>query len=367
MSSTDPGGVTLGVEEEFLLVDAETGHTTPRAPQVLAAARDVLPADSSIDLQAELATNQVELATGVHRDAQELCTELTQARTALADAAEALGARLLPVAVPLLQDTEPPTTLGNRYDAAMELFGGMLAGYQPCGCHVHVGVPDREEAVQVVNHVRPWLPTLLALSVNSPFDNGRDTRFGSWRTMVNSRFPTFGLPPVFGSAADHDRRVAAMVEQGVVLDKAMTFWMARPSHHLPTVEMRAADVACTVEEAVFQAVLCRGLVRTVLADVRAGKAVPEVVDDRIAIYVAAREGLAGDGLDPRTGKLVPATSLVDELIGLITPALEETGDLDFVRRLYRQLLTIGTGAARQRAAAEYGLPALIAMLAGEAR
>lgn len=346
-------GATLGVEEEFLLVDAVSGRCVPHAARVLAVVGPHGWESSGGSFQAELLTSQVEAATGVCRDLAGLRAQLRSGRARLAAAARAGGARLVASGTPVLDAPAPPPARGDRFAAIMAAYGDVVEDYQACGCHVHVGVPDRETAVAVVNHLRPWLPVLLALSVNSPFDHGRDTGYAARRMVEMARFPGWGVPPWSASAAAWDARVAALVEADVLVDTAMTFWLARPSPRWPTVEVRVADTAATADEAVLQAALTRGLVGAALADLAAGREAPRA-DGQVcaaALWNAARRGLDGRMTDPVTGRAVPAWRLVDDLIARAAPALAGTGDLDPVFTLLEGVRRAGTGADRQRRAA----------------
>jgi carboxylate-amine ligase len=357
-------GLTVGVEEEFLLVDAETRRTTPRAAAVLArAARAATVAETAF--QTELVATQVEAATGVCTDLLGLRRQLTDARACLAAAATAEGARLVAAGNPVLTGPSVPYMPGEHFAQVTGILAGAVAGYEACGCHVHVGVAGREPAVAVLNHLRPWLPTLLALSVNSPFDGDRDSGYGSWRTQIHARFPGSGVPPWFASADDYDRWLDRLVDLGVLADQSTTYWLARPSPQLPTVEVRAADTAATVDEAVLQAALVRALVLTALADLAAGREAPRVADQvcAAALWSAARHGLTGPGVHPVEERRVPAVSLVEELLARVRPALEETGDVTSVRALVGEVRHRGTGAARQRDAAAGGLAGVVDMLA----
>ncbi|MEJ2856852.1 MULTISPECIES: carboxylate-amine ligase [unclassified Saccharothrix] len=327
-----PGGAlsTVGVEEEFLLVDAVSRTPVPLAREVLERVGDVP------GMHGELHATQVEFASGVCTGADELRDQLTEGRRRLARAAREVGALLVPAGAPVLGVTPPPRLEDERFQRITDLYRGQVADYQCCGCHVHVGVPDQDTAVAVLNHLRPWLPTLLALSVNSPFAHGRDTGFGSWRMVEQSRFPGSGVPPRFTSAAEYDAAVDRLVACGVVVDRGMSFWLARLSPRYPTVEVRAADTAATVDRAVEQAMLTRALVDRALADLAEGREGP-VLDDQVlaaAVWTAARYGLDGPGVDPWRGVLVPATDLVAALsrhTGLPPIKLEDGG-----ARLQRQ-------------------------------
>ncbi|WP_433262322.1 carboxylate-amine ligase [Actinosynnema sp. CS-041913] len=352
---------TVGVEEEFLLVDSVTRRTVPRAGVVLSRVGE-LPPGAKVD--PELFGTQVEFASGVCTDLDDLRGQLAAGRRALVDAAGAEGALVVPSGTPVLADPAPPLAAGERFRRISDIYGGQVADYQCCGCHVHVGVPDRDTAVAVVNHLRPWLPTLLALSVNSPFAHDRDTGFGSWRMVDQSRFPGSGVPPRFGSADEHDAAVDLLVDCGVLVDAGMTFWLARPSPRYPTVEVRVADTAATVEEAVLQAGLTRALVDRALADLAAGREAPEL-DDRVlaaAVWSASRYGVDGPGVDPWRGGRVPAVdlarSLVEHVAGALPGALSKALD-----GALENALAEGSGARRQRRAAVRGPVAVVDMLA----
>ncbi|RCW44610.1 carboxylate-amine ligase [Halopolyspora algeriensis] len=355
-------GATFGVEEEFLLVDDVSGRPFPGASPVLARVADRLPAAA---VHPELMETQVEASTGICTTLPELRGQLRKARDRLGAAAGLERVRLVSSGTPPLSGPPPPVSPGERFTRSARIYGGVITDYQACGCHVHVGVPDRDTAVAVINHLRPWLPTLLALSGNSPFHGGSDTGYASWRMVQQSRFPGAGMPPWFTSAAEYDARVSQLVDCGVLMDTGMSFWLARPSPRLPTVELRVADAAITAEEATLQAALGRALVRTALAELSAGVEAPAVPDQvaAAAVWAAARFGLRGHGVHPVTEQRIPAIELVHELLERVRPALDETGDLGAVRRCLAFVLRWGIGAERQRGAARNGSDAVIHMLA----
>ncbi|WP_406689829.1 glutamate--cysteine ligase [Saccharopolyspora sp. ID03-671] len=351
--------LTFGVEEEFLVVDPRTGEPSDGGPGVLAG---VSALDPQQGVHPELLTAQTEASTGVCGALTQLRGELRAGRDRMALAARDEGLALITSGTPPLPGAPSPVSPGARFARIAETYRAVVADYQACGCHVHVGVPDRETAVAVINHLHRWLPSLLAMSANSPFHLGDDTGYASWRMVQQSRFPGSGIPPHFASAADHDRQVERLVDCGVLVDGAMSFWLARPSPHLPTVELRVADAATTVGEAVLQAALSRALVRTALRELSAGREAPRT-DERLtqaAVWTAARHGLDGPGIDLAEPRRAPAAELVHAMVRWASPALEETRDLAVVRKLLAGLLHCGTGARRQRAAAARGalLPAL---------
>lgn len=364
-----PEAATMGVEEEFFLVDPGAGRPVSAAADVLDEAAREADLPGGTKLKHELLAAQVEVASGVCTGLGELARQLGAGRQRLAAAARRRDLLLLSTGTPVRAGADAQLTPAARYEQIAGIYAGVVADYEACGCHVHVGVPDRETAVAVVNHLRPWLPSLLALSANSPFHQGRDTGYGSWRMVLQSRFPGSGVPPYFPSADAHDRGLERLVECGTLADIQQSFWLARPSPCFPTVELRVADAATTVEEAVLQAALARGLVRTALTDIAEGREARAVPDQiaAAAVWTAARYGLRGPGIHPRYERRTPAVDLVHELLAHVSPALEAAGDLRPVRRLLSGTLSRGAGAERQRAAAAGGPEALLAHLASETR
>ncbi|WP_340556390.1 carboxylate-amine ligase [Streptomyces sp. GSL17-111] len=358
---TGAQGRTMGVEEEFLLVDARTARPAPGATAVLRRCGAREPTAQGVGLKGELFRTQVEAASPVCATAGDLLTALTGARARLGAAARAEGLRLLATGTAVLADGPPPLAEGERFAHIAHTYADVVADYQVCGCHVHIGVPDRDTAVAVVNRLHPWLPVLLALSVNSPYAGGRDRGHASWRMVEQSRFPGSGVAPRCAGAADHDARVRALVECGVLADEHMSFWLARPSGRLPTVEFRVADTAATAAEALLQALLCRALVDRALTDIAAGLPEPPL-DGQLsaaAVWSAARYGLSGPAVDPVTGRRMSAKARLLDFLSHVAPALDAAGDTERVRTLLDIPTREGTGATRQRDAHRSGGPAAV--------
>ncbi|TDU83235.1 carboxylate-amine ligase [Kribbella voronezhensis] len=336
---------SMGVEEELLLVSAD-GEPLPQSKAVAAEAGD-------IDVELELTRAQVEINAPVCETADELHEQLVRMRSKLAAAAAEQGGRLCAIAVPPSGRAAQLVTKKARYQQ-MEARYGLLAREQAvCGCHVHIDVPDKEAAIRVSNHFRPWLPVLLALTANSPIYLGSDTGFSSWRSIMWSRWPCSGQPPYFESADHYDALVAMQLASGSIMDERMVYWDVRPSTHLPTVEVRVSDVPLSVDETVLLATLIRALVMTATADGGLGpKLEPEVL--RAAYWLAARDGLEGNGLDVLHAESLPMSQLVGLLIDHVGDALQELGELDRVRETVQRLITEGNGAIRQRKAFREG-------------
>ncbi|MEU6077615.1 glutamate--cysteine ligase [Micromonospora sp. NPDC047074] len=338
--------LTLGVEEEYLLLEPRTGESLPVADRVLTALSGVARDQS----RQEFRHSMVEMVTPVTADLAELRGHLVALRRSAGEAAEAAGARL--VAVGATPVHEPHRTVPDepRYHAMSRRFGPVAHDPAVCACHVHVGMPDRELAVQVCNHLRPWLPVVQAITANSPLHDGRDTGHASWRSMQLERWPSIGPTPHFESAADYDATVAELINAGIMLDAAMVYWYARPSAAYPTVEVRVGDVCPGVDDTVLVAGLVRALVATLADDVRAGVPARRIRDCLVsaAHWRAAHDGLEGDLIDLRAGRARPAWELVDELVDTLVPALTRHGDLDYVRDQLARVRRDGNGATRQR-------------------
>lgn len=306
----------------------------------------------------ELLASMIEAVSPVCSDLAGIRSVVAAGRERLGRAASAAGLRAVAMGAPIGRAREPRVvSRKGRYRDLHALYGLLVTQQEMCGCHVHVGVADRETAVAVVNRLRPWLPTLLALSANSPFCEGADTGYASWRSVAISRWPATDIPPHFSSAKHYDQVTAMLHESGVLLETAQPYWLARPSAVFPTVEVRVADVAATVDEAVLQAALCRAMVRTACAELDRGEA-PGKPDDeeilRAALWSAARHGMRGPAVHPSTGRQVPATAVLGELLDWIRPALRELGDEDETDRLLAVVARDGNGAERQRALAGTG-------------
>ncbi|WP_328468147.1 glutamate--cysteine ligase [Actinoplanes sp. NBC_00393] len=359
--------LTVGVEEEFLLLDPVTGENVPAGPAVLGA----LPAHLREHSRAEFRHSMIEMVTPVCTTLAEVGEHLGRHRRAAAEAAEEAGCRLVaagatPVGEPRLTVSDNP-----RYRAIAAHYGPIVADPAVCGCHIHVGVPDRETAIQVGNHLRVWLPVVQALSVNSPFAAGADTGHASWRSMQLERWPTLGPPPRFAGKEDFDQMVGLLVGSGAMLDESLVLWHCRPSSTYPTVEVRVTDVCLTAEDTVLLTGLVRALVATALADLAAGLPAPDVPGTvlRAASWNAAHSGLDGTLLDPVALRPRPAWELVGNLLTAVTPALAQQGDLDAVETALDRLRAEGTGARRQRElfARTGSLPGVLTELAHRTR
>ena len=352
---------TVGVEEELLVVDP-AGVPVPSGPDALAVAslrgeghdveehrRAEERGDDGVHLVPELMKQQVELATPVCRTLADVERELRHWRGRAAAAAVAAGARVAALATSPLPAQAAPTP-GDRYAAMVERFGAVATAQLTCGCHVHVSVADDDEGVAVLDRIRPWLAVLTALSANSPYRDGTDTGYSSWRSQTWSRWPSAGPTGIFGDSATYHRVVRDVLATDTVIDDGQLYFDARLSANWPTVEVRTADVLLRVEDAVTLTGLVRGLVETAARDARSGAGPPPVRTEvlRLAAWRAGRSGLSGELVHPRTGRPAAASDVLGDLLEHVRPALSEAGDDGRVSAGVAALIGRGTGADLQR-------------------
>lgn len=332
---------SFGVEEEMLLVDPVTGAAVALADEVTGGGEGAP--------GTELQRQQVETDTAPCVTLDALASQIRARRLAAAEAAERENCQVAALA------TSPPavspkTTPDERYLRMAEEYALTAQEQLTCGCHVHVRIESEEEGVAVLDRIRPWLPTLLALTANSPFWQGHDTGYASYRYQVWGRWPSAGPAEPFGTPHTYHETVRAMIESGTLLDEGMVYYDARLSRNYPTVELRVADVCLPAEDAVLLAALARGLVETAVREWRAGEPPPVVRTEllRLASWRASRSGLSGELVHPATRRPVPADAAVRALLDHVTPALADLGDHEWAADLTAGLLSRGNGADLQR-------------------
>ena len=361
-----PGGIlstvaarSVGVEEELLLVDPASGQARAVAGAVMEAARDPAanpPEAGSREtpsevLEFELQLEQLETGTRPCLSLDELGREVRRCRKMAAEAAERVGVQVAAMGTSPMA-VEPSVTGLSRYRQMAAEFGMTAQEQLTCGCHVHVQVSSDDEGIAILDRIRPWLAPLLALSANSPFWQGRDSGYASFRYQAWGRWPSSGPTDLFGSAAAYHGLVQAMVDTGTVLDQGMIYFDARLSRHYPTIEVRVADVCLYPDDAVLIAALVRSLAETAARAWRAGEPASPVRTEllRLAAWRASRSGLEDDLLNPVTGRPEQAATVAGLLVDHCRDALDDAGETDVVQEMVRILLARGNGAVSQRTA-----------------
>ncbi len=321
-------------------------NSSPGTPQPAPAGAQ-LAGDPSTAVEHEFKLEQAEIASAPTADIDVLIDDLGARRGEIIAAAGDRGLRVAALGTSPLR-TDPTPTPDERYQRMHEHFALVAADQLTCGMHVHVSVGSRAEGVVAIDAIRGWLPVLLAISANSPFWDGRDSGYASYRSVSWGRWPTAGATAPFGDEAGYDAAVARLIRAGAALDDGMIYFDARLSAKYPTVEIRVADVTQRVDDAALIAALARALVHTAVAG-QLGESPLDAASVRAASWRAARFGLLGELVDPRDGQLVAADDLLDRVFETLRPALRNTGDLGIVDAGIARVLRAGTGADLQRA------------------
>ena len=351
----------VGVEEELLLVEPGTGLPRAVAGTVLRAARPEATGaggdagtrgasgDAAGALDFELQQQQLETNTEPCRALDDLGREVRRCRAAAAEAAGRAGVEVAALATSPVP-VEPEVVAKGRYQKMAELFGPTAGEQLTCGCHVHVEIASEDEGIAALDRARPWLAILLALSANSPFWQGRDSTYASFRYQAWGRWPSSGPVGLFGSAQAYRDTVQQMVDTRALLDTGMVYFDARLSERYPTLEIRIADVCLHAEDAVLVAALARALVETGVRRWRQGEPAPRARTEllRLAAWRASRSGMADVLLHPATGLPQPSAAVAELLLAHVRDALADAGDTATVTELLSAVLTRGTGAALQR-------------------
>ncbi len=357
------GPYTVGIEEEVMLLDQLTWALAHRIDSVLPR----LPHSRIGSFTAETHGSALEIQTGVHSRIGGAIGELAELRAELAATLGPLSMRAAVAGThPFAVWQEIVVSAGERYQF---VYGSMreLARREPTfGLHVHVGVPDAEAAIHAGNRLRTHIPLLLALSVNSPFWQGRDTGLASARTPLFQAFPRVGIPRAFADYAEYVEAVDVLIRCDAVPEPTFLWWDVRPQPRFGTVEVRIMDAQTTLADAAALASLVQCIVRL---EVEEGEdfAEPQLPQEVLAEnrFLAARDGMDAELIEPGLGRRVPARGRLDELVAACRPHAD---DLDCSAELDRVLL-LGerTGAKRQLEGARTlgSLPRLVSVLADD--
>ncbi|GGQ49046.1 glutamate--cysteine ligase [Streptomyces althioticus] len=357
--------VRIGAEEEFHVLDAESGRLVPRAGRLLERL-------GTTGFSSELQQSAVESNSEVHDTLDGLYADLSGTRRRLAAAAAQEGLAVVAAGtVPLARVTPRDVTADPRFRRMAEEYRRVADEQLICSAQVHADVPDRDTAVRAMCLVSPWLPPLLALSASSPYWLGSDTGYASWRTMLWQRWPTAGPAGCYRDAAEYDAAVAELIGSGVISDTGMLYQDVRPSAHQRTLELRIGDACPRAETVVLIAGLFRALVRDACHRLERG-ADPRCDGHhewlRAAGWRAARSGLEGPLVDPWTRRAAPAHLVLRRMLHRLRPALEASGDFVTVRDLLDEALAAGSAADRlRRTVREADLPTGIDLLVTETR
>ncbi len=339
---------TVGVEEEYQIVHAADRGLRSRAKGLLREAHEELGEDG---VSHELFLSQIECGTPICSSLREVREAVTRMRSSLIRAAERQELKIASAGThPFSRWERQEFTPKERYLGIADEFQQVAREEVIFGCHVHVGIEDPDVAIHVINRVRPWLPALLALTASSPFWQGQDTGYDSYRTIIFGRMPMVDVPHHFASRAEYDDLIRVLVATDSISEPSRVYWDVRPSAHYPTIEFRISDASPTIDEAVMTAALCRALARTAHAEVLRGEPEVPLRTELLkgAKWRAARFGLEMDLIDLEGRHSIPAVDLVRKLLVRVHADLSEQNEWDEVAELVHDQLERGNGAMRQR-------------------
>ena len=337
---------TIGVEEEYLLVDKETRALVIDPPATL---MDEAEEKCGSQVTSELLRSQIEIGSKVCNGVQEVREDLAWLRSSIIDVADRHG--LAPIAAsthPFSSWTEQKHTQKERYDNLTHEMQGAARRLVICGMHVHVGIGDDELRIDLMNQLSYFLPHLLALSCSSPFWNGRDTGLKSYRLTIFDTLPRTGLPERFASWAEYQRHVNILMNAGLIEDSSKIWWDLRPSAKFPTIETRIMDVCTRLDDtiALVSLLVCilRMLYRLRTRNQRWRIYTPMLIRENRwrAMRYSFDEGM----IDLAKGSIVPFEEMIDEMLSLVS---EDANALGCEREIshVRRILSRGTSAHRQ--------------------
>lgn len=349
MNHSGTGDFTIGIEEEYLLVDPATGEVADDPPQGILDECAAEIDDSTGMVMAEFMRAQVEVGTAVCHSIGEVREKLATLRLNVASAARAHG--LAPVAVsthPSAEWSAQHHTDKERYNVLAEDMQAVARRLLICGMHVHVGVDDDDLRIDLLSQVSYFLPHLLALSTSSPFWRGNNTGLMSYRLSVFNELPRTGLPEKFDSYGEYIRHVQVLVDAGVLKDGSMIWWDIRPHTTFPTLENRVADICTYMDDGITIAAMYACILSMLIRLRRSNQRWRYYSNMLIAEnrWRAQRYGFEKGLVDFGRGEIVPYSELLEELLELLRPDAERLGCVTEIERS-RNILARGTSAHRQ--------------------
>ena len=338
---------TIGIEEEYLLVDKETRSLVVDPPESLMTECEER---CGAQVTSELLRSQIEIGTKVCENVKEAEVELRRLRRIIIDVSANYG--MAPIASsthPFSRWADQKQTEKDRYNALTIEMQAAARRLLICGMHVHVGINDDEVRIDLMNQMSYFLPHLLALSCSSPFWEGRDTGLKSYRLTVFDSLPRTGLPERFASYAEYERHINILMNAGLIEDATRIWWDLRPSARSPTLETRVMDVCTRLDDTISLAALLvcimRMLYRLRASNQRWRMYTPMLIRENRwrAMRYSFDEGL----IDLGKGGVVDFETLLDEILSLVSDDAKALGCVEEVART-RNILTRGTSAHRQR-------------------
>jgi carboxylate-amine ligase len=338
---------TIGIEEEYLLVDVETGELVDAAPEGLIEDCDKAFPDQ---VHPELLQCQIEIGSRPRTNMADLRQDLVDLRSIVAETAAGYGVGIIAASThPWASWRTQRYTVQERYRLLGERMQAVMQRMTICGMHVHVGIEPNALRFDMFNQVSYILPHLLALSTSSPYLEGRDTGLKSFRIALYSELPRTGLPEQYENESDYQREVELLVATGVIEDASRIWWDIRPSTRYPTLEMRISDVCTLVDDAICIAALYRCWLRMLWRMKCKNQRWRRYSNFLISQnrWLAMRYGMERGLIDFGRREMVPYPELLEELLETIQPDAEHFGCVAEVAHA-RSIVQRGTSADRQR-------------------
>lgn len=338
---------TLGVEEEYQVIDPITRELASHEQKIVEVADRILEGQ----IKAEMHQAVVEVGSVICKDIVEVRQQVTQLRKTISEVAQDLGFRIAAAGThPFSEWEKQLITVHPRYDEIVQELQDAARSNLIFGLHVHVGIADREMAIHIYNSVRYFLPHIYALSTNSPFWEGRNTGFKSFRTKVFDKFPRTGIPDYFTDAGEYERYIDLLVKTKCIDNAKKIWWDVRVHPFYPTIEFRICDVPLTANETIAIAALIQALVAKLYLLRRSN--LNFMIYKRALInenkWRASRYGLDGKMIDFGKSCEVETKNLILELLDFVDDVVDELGSRQEINFIY-EILKNGTGADRQLA------------------
>ena len=336
---------TIGVEEEFQIVDPDTWELRSHVSELISASASTL----GDQIKREMHQSIVEVGTKICADVAELDEEVCRIRRELSGSAESVGLRIAAAGThPFSKWKDQIISPGARYESIVEELQQLARSLLIFGLHIHVAVPDKASTIELLNEARYFLPHLLALSTSSPFWQGRDTGLKSYRTMVFRRFPRSGIPDQFDSWAQYEDYLNTLVELNCIDDGKKVWWDLRPHPQFGTLEFRICDVPTSPNATIALAALAQAIV-VKLYRLRSSNLGFRIYSRALVEenkWRAARYGIHGRLIDFGRRAEVPMRDLALELLEFVDDVVDELGSRKALGYVHT-ILAEGTSADRQ--------------------
>ncbi|MBC6605635.1 carboxylate-amine ligase [Hymenobacter sp. BT188] len=338
---------TLGIEEEFQTIDPETRDLRSHMSQIVEGGQMIL----QEQVKAEMHQSVVEVGTTICQNIEEARHQVIHLRQQVIELADKVGLKIAAAGThPFSRWQDQPITADVRYDKIVEELQDAARSNLVFGMHVHVGLETRELGVYMMNSLRYFLPHIFALSTNSPFWEGRETGYKSFRTKVFERFPRTGIPEHFASASEYDEYIALLVKTGCIDNGKKIWWDLRLHPFFNTIEYRVCDMMLRADEAIALAAVMQALVAKIyklrISNLSFRQYRKALINENK--WRAARYGIAGKMIDFGKQEEIPTRTLILELLDFVDDVVDELGSRHEVEYVLK-MLEMGTGADRQLA------------------